>query len=202
MFKYNAYDYLNKLSNLYVTIKTSLFYKLFVKHMGRRCLINKPILFSGLKNWSLGSRVIIFKNCRIEVLGAYGSQTFSPEFIVGDYTQIHQNAHITCAKNITIGKNVVITSNVTITDINHLYDDIEIPINLQKIEVRPVSIGDQTYIYNNSVILPGVSIGKHCIVAANTVVAQNIPDYCLVAGTPAKLIRRYNHNSNEWEKVS
>ena len=197
----SLYDLVNLCRREYLKLKTKHFYGLFIAELGSGTYIDNPVLFAGLEYMKIGSNVIIFKNCRIELLNMYGNDIFTPELIIGNYTQIHQNAHITCAKNINIGKNVVITSNVTITDINHLYDDIETPINLQKIDVRPVTIGDQTYIYNNSVILPGISIGKHCIVAANSVVGQNIPDYCLVAGSPAKLIRRYNHDSKKWEKV-
>lgn len=195
------YDFTNLFRREYLKIKTRFFYALFLGEAGKGSYIDKPILFAGLQYIKIGKYVILFKNCRIELLDRYGRDHFTPELKIGDYTQIHQNAHITCANSIKIGSNVVITSNVTITDINHLYDDINIPINLQRIEVRPVSIGDQSYIYNNSVILPGVSIGKHCVVAANSLVTSDIPDYCLVAGSPAKIVKSYNHNKKTWEKV-
>ncbi|GAM08241.1 putative lipopolysaccharide biosynthesis O-acetyl transferase WbbJ [Geobacter sp. OR-1] len=196
------YELFGLIKIIYLRLKARYLYSLFMQSVGAKSYIDKPILLAGLKYITIGSNVIIFKNCRIEILDAYGDSRFKPEFRIGDYSQIHQNAHITCANSIIIGNNVVITSNVTITDINHLYEDIDTPINWQKIEVKPVSIGDQSYLYNNSVILPGVAIGRHCIVAANSVVANNVPDNTLVAGSPAIAIKRYNTISGQWEKVA
>ncbi len=197
----DLYDIFLYFKKAYLILKTKLFYGFFLKYVGKNTYIDKPILLHGMKYIELGRNVIIFKNCRIELLPKYGDQMFEPQLLIGDYTQIHQNAHITCSGSITVGKNVVITSNVTITDINHLYNDVEIPINLQQIQVKPVEIGDQSYVYNNSVILPGVKIGKHCIVAANSVVTRDIPDYSVVAGNPAKIVKRFNTTTNNWEKV-
>ncbi len=198
----DIYEIFLYLKRVYLKLKTKLFYSIFLKSVGKNTFIDKPLLLSGMKYVQLGRNVIIFKNCRIELIPNYGNQRFEPQLIIGDYTQIHQNAHITCSRSITVGKNVVITSNVTITDINHLYTDIDIPINLQQIQVKPVEIGDQSYVYNNSVILPGVKVGKHCVIAANSVVSRDIPDYSIVAGNPAKIIKRFNTTTNIWEKAS
>lgn len=82
---------------------------------------------------------------------------------------IEQNCHITWAQSIVIGKNTAIASNVTITDIHHSYDDVHIPIERQDIIINAVSIGPDCKIYNNAVILPGVHIGKHVTIGANSV---------------------------------
>lgn len=62
-------------------------------------------------------------------------------------------------------------------------------------------IGDQTFIGMHAVILPGVLIGKHCVIGANSVVTDNIPDYSVAVGVPAKVIKKYNWKTGEWEKI-
>ena len=153
------------------------------------------------RNIYLGKDVRIFKNSRIELITAYSGECFMPKLFVGDNAQIHQNCHITCANSIIIEKNVIIVSNVTITDIIHPYEDPYTPINYNKIKTLPVLIGEQTYLYNNVVVLPGSRIGKHCVIGANSVVSGEIPDYSVAVGSPAKVIKKYNFESKKWERV-
>lgn len=188
-------------NRLYLFKKTKYFYSFFLKSVGKSSYIAKPLYLKGLGYIEIGCNVAVYKNCRIEIIDQYGDQKFVPRFSIGDYTQIHQNAHITCAGSIKIGKNVVIASNVTITDIIHQYTDIATPINWQRIELAPVEIGDQSYVYNNCVIVPGVKIGRHCIIGANSVVTNNVPDYCLAAGNPTRIVRKFSMDKNIWEKV-
>lgn len=147
-------------------------------------------------------RSLLLPNSRIELIDSYAGVSFKPEFILGEESQVHQNCHITCAGKIIIGDNVVIASNVTITNIIHPHHiDINKPINKNKIIVKDVIIDDQVYIYNNVVLLPGIQIGKHSIVAANSVVTTSIPEYCIVAGNPAKIIKKFNFVEQIWEKT-
>jgi acetyltransferase-like isoleucine patch superfamily enzyme len=175
--------------------------KLQFKKVGFGTKIYKQILITNKKRISLGERVLIMPNGRIELITNYAGESFYPNLEIGNYSQIHQNCHITCASSIQIGNNVTIVSNVTITDIIHPYEDIHLPINQSKIKTFPVSIGNQSYIYNNSVILPGTRIGKHCIIGANSIVKGEIPDYSVAVGNPAKVIKRYNLETKTWEKV-
>ena len=162
--------------------------------------IHRPLIFSNFCIKWLG-HVFIQANARIEGVTRYESVAFSPLIIINDGVSIQQNCHITCAERITIGENTAIASNVTITDINHPYEDINTPIERQPITVCPVSIDRDCKIYNNAVILQGVHIGKHCVVGANSIVTKDVPDYCVVAGIPAKIIKRYNFKNKRWEKT-
>jgi len=175
--------------------------KLQFKNVGFGTRIQRQILLTNKKRISLGKQVLLMPNSRYELITEYSGESFSPNLEIGNYSQIHQNCHITCAQNIKIGNNVVIVSNVTITDIIHPYDNIDLPINKSKIKTYPVLIGDQSYIYNNAVILPGVTIGKHCIIGANSLVNSEIPDYSVAVGNPAKVIKKYNFETKGWEKV-
>ena len=149
---------------------------------------------------SCGQRVFVFKQCRIEGISSYNEATFNPEIVLKDDVSIQQNLHLTCAQSVVIGEYVAIAANVTITDIHHGYKDIETPIEKQDIEVQPVSIGEHSKIYNNAVILPGTKIGKHVTVAANSVVSGKFPDFCVIGGAPAKILRQYNRETGVWER--
>ena len=102
---------------------------------------------------------------------------------------------------VEIGDNTAIAANVTITDIHHPYKDVNLPIEQQDLEVLEVIIGKDCKIYNGAVILPGVHIGNHVTIGANAVVNNNLPDYCVAVGSPARIIKRYNFDTKQWEKT-
>lgn len=139
-------------------------------------------------------------HARIEGVETWNDKMFNPIIIFKTGVTIQQNLHLTCANKISIGKNTAIAANVTITDINHPYTDIDIPIEHQMIEVKEVVIDEDCKIYNNTVILPGVHIGKHVTIGANSVVCHDIPDYCVAVGNPARVIKQYDFKTNRWEK--
>lgn len=140
-------------------------------------------------------------NGRIEGVSSYQGVKYSPCITIGANVGIEQNVHITCANRITIGANTSIAANVSITDINHPYEDVKLPIERQILQVKEVIIGDDCKIYNGSIILPGVHIGKHVCVGANSVVTRDIPDYCVAVGSPAYIIKRYNFETQKWDKT-
>jgi len=102
----------------------------------------------------------------------------------------------------TIGNYVILAQNIVISGLNHGYKDVSMPISLQKCTTAEIVIEDETWIGANSVITAGVHIGKHAIVAAGSVVTKNVPAYCIVAGNPAKMIKKYNEVTKDWERVS
>lgn len=150
---------------------------------------------------SLGECARIGNNARIEGVSRWNNMIFDPLIIIGKNTSIQQDVHITCARRILIGANTAIAARVTITDINHPYKDISLPIDKQDIEVEEVVIGEDCKIYNGAVILPGVHIGKHCVIGANSVVNINIPDYSVAVGMPARIVKRYDFEKQEWRKT-
>jgi acetyltransferase-like isoleucine patch superfamily enzyme len=110
---------------------------------------------------------------------------------------------LTCANKIEIGINTAIAANVTITDITHPYANIDHAPDKQILEVGFVKIGEDCKIYNNVVILPNTILGKHTVVGANSVVfGRQYPDFCVLVGTPAKIIKRYNFEKNIWQKTN
>ena len=112
-----------------------------------------------------------------------------------------------CAESLIIGDNVLIASKVYITDLNHGNYSGKEQSNPQeiakerKIYTKPVKIENNVWIGENVSILSGVKIGENAILGANSVVTKNVPKNSIVAGNPAKVIKVYNKNTGEWEKV-
>lgn len=102
---------------------------------------------------------------------------------------------------VTIGNNVIFAQNIVTSGLNHEYRDVSIPISLQKTVVSEITIEDDCWIAANSVITAGVTVGKHSVIAAGAVVTKNIPPYSVAAGNPAKVIKKYDFNVNEWVTV-
>ena len=76
------------------------------------------------------------------------------------------------------------------------------PVKLSPIkQLRTITIGDGTWIGRNSIVI-GCSIGKHCVIGANSVVKHDIPDYCVAAGIPARIIKRYDFETQAWRKTN
>ena len=121
------------------------------------------------------------------------------DLIIGDYTRVGlRNTVIGPAK---IGSNVNLAQNITVTGLNHNFEDVSIPIDQQGVSTLLVTIEDDVWVGANAVILPGVTIGKHCVVAAGSVVSQSIPPYSVCAGVPARILKQYDFEAKEWKKV-
>jgi acetyltransferase-like isoleucine patch superfamily enzyme len=148
---------------------------------------------------TVGCNVHIGGNARIEGIMRYEGVGFSPSILIGDGVSIQQNIHLTCASRVEIGANTAIAANVSITDINHPYENPLLPPERQPIETKPVAIGEDCKIYNNAVILPGTVLGRHTIVAANSVVTgRTYPPFCVLAGAPAVIKRKYVEQEKRW----
>ena len=146
----------------------------------------------------LKPRVLIHQHCRIQGISEYGTTKYEPLIVFDEGASSQQNLHLTCAESVYIGKDTALAANVTVTDINHSYEDVRVPVERQELKVAPVYIGNGCKIYNNAVILPGVRIGDHCVVGANSVVTSDLPDYCVAAGAPACVIRHYDWAKRAW----
>lgn len=103
---------------------------------------------------------------------------------------------------VTIGNNVILAQNIVVSGLNHGYEDIKTPPSLQKVSVNEIKIADDVWIGANAVITAGVSIGKHAVIGAGSVVTKNIPSYSLAVGNPARVIKQFDFSINEWVKVS
>ena len=110
------------------------------------------------------------------------------DVMIGNHTRI--GLHNTIIGPVTIGNHVNLAQGITVTALNHNFSDAEKRIDEQGVNTTPVVIGDDIWIGANAVILPGVTIGSHSVVAAGSVVTKDVPPHSLVTGVPAKIIRQ------------
>ncbi|WEK21200.1 MAG: acyltransferase [Candidatus Pedobacter colombiensis] len=102
---------------------------------------------------------------------------------------------------VQIGNDVMLAQNIVISGLNHGYEDVTISPSKQKINCKQITIADDVWIGANSVITAGVTLGKHCIIGAGSVVTKNIPEFSIAVGNPAKVIKQYNAISQKWDKI-
>ena len=108
------------------------------------------------------------------------------DVVIGDHTRI--GLHCTIIGPVTIGSHVNLAQGVVVTALNHNFSDKSLRIDQQGISTRPVVISDDVWVGANAVILSGVTIGTHAVVAAGAVVTKDVPPHTVVAGVPAKVI--------------
>lgn len=147
------------------------------------CMINAL----SKKGITIGNNFSIGRNSIIECTGVI--RELGEELIIEENVGIAANAFIAVRGNVKIGKNTIFGPNVSIHAENHNFEDLETPIRLQGATRKGVSIGEDSWIGSKVTILDGVQIGNHVVVAAGAVVNKDVPDYAIVGGIPAKIIK-------------
>lgn len=148
-----------------------------------------------------GCDVGIGKNTYFMPVVEHLGNKYSPKITVGDSTWIGIRNSFAAIHGITIGKNVLFAGYVHVTDHSHGYEDINMPISKQPlISKGPVIIEDECWLGFSCEILSGVHIGRHSIIAARAVVTKDVPPYSIVAGNPARIVKKYNFETNKWER--
>ena len=142
------------------------------------------------------NKFILGKRSVIEDYATVNNQV--GDIIIGDDDRI--GLHDTVIGPVKIGNHVIIAQCVTISALNHTYSDVNELISRQKVSTKEININDDVWIGANAVITSGISIGKHAVVGAGSIVIDDIPDYCVVAGNPAKIIKKYDFDNNKWVK--
>jgi len=124
-----------------------------------------------------------------------------PIITIGDRCTLGKGIGVVGHERIDIGNDIWTGHYVYITDQNHGYEDLDVPIGVQMWKNEPVSIGAGSWLGHGAIVLPGSRLGRHVVVAAGAVVAGlEVPDNCVVAGVPARIVRR--HVAGEgWEAV-
>lgn len=102
---------------------------------------------------------------------------------------------------VSIGNNVMLAQNIVVSGLNHGYELVNISPSEQKVDTKKIVISDNVWIGANCVITPGVTIGRHAVVGAGSVVTKDISDYSVAIGNPARIVKKYNFDTQIWEKV-
>jgi acetyltransferase-like isoleucine patch superfamily enzyme len=168
--------------------------------IGKNSLVHPPFHSGGIKTLYIDEKVSIHAGGWIETIPQYASSKFEPELKIGAGTYIGHRCHIIVCDKMTIGRDVTIADNVYITDNLHGFEDISCGVMPQPLKVPgPVTIEDEVWIGERVCIMPNVTIGKHSVIGANSVVTKDIPPYSIAVGSPARVIKQYNHDSKQWE---
>ena len=154
----------------------------FYQHRGRGSVIHRSVRMDTppYRRFSLGRKSVIESfSCINNAVG---------DVIIGDHTRV--GLHNTIIGPVTIGSHVNLAQGITVTALNHNFSDSTLRIDEQGVSTTPVVIGDDVWIGVNAIVLPGVHIGRHVVVAAGAVVTRDVPDGCVVAGVPATIKKR------------
>lgn len=153
----------------------------------------------GAGNIHIGPRVYINSRGWLACLPLTGNAQCSLR--IGEGTYVGRFCHFYATSRIEIGKKVLIADKVYLSDNLHGYKDIHVPVIDQAVEqLAPVIIKDGAWLGEN-VCVVGASVGKNSVIGANSVVTRDIPDYCVAAGAPARIIKRFDHDKKEWRKT-
>ncbi|MGE8526360.1 DapH/DapD/GlmU-related protein [Chryseobacterium rhizosphaerae] len=167
-------------------------------------IIRFPIDIRGKKFIKVSKGFTTGVGCRIEAYPENNRQTL----FFGENFQMNDYVHITAMEHVQIGNNVLFASKIYISDCSHgSYSGnendskpSEIPKD-RKMFSKPVIIEDNVWLGEFVSVLPGVTIGKGSIIGANSVVSKNIPANVIAVGSPAKPIKKYNFETQKWEKI-
>ncbi len=173
------------------------FLKLRLGNIGKSRLVKATI--NGHKRIFIGENVFI---------NSYGWLAADPltadkncKLIIDDGTYIGRFTHIYASSSVTIGKKVLIADKVYISDNLHSFENINLPVIDQPVkQTEAVVINDGAWLGENVCVI-GASVGKNAVIGANAVVTKSIPDFCVAVGTPATIIKRYNHETGKWQKT-
>lgn len=168
---------------------------------GKNLILGKKIRINTTRYLEIGNNVTICNNARLLFVDAYKGGKYDPKVSIGDNVFITYNFTLMAAAPIKIHDHVLIASDVMISSENHgMNPEVSKSYADTPLDGKTVEIGEGCWLGEKSMIMPGVVLGKRCIVAAGAVVTKSFPDYCLLAGVPARCIKKYDLVSHQWKK--
>lgn len=167
-----------------------------IKSIGENCSFGTNCRVTGGDNITIGDCFSAEDNCILQTWKSYrGKATgYTPRLQIGNNVSIMSNCQISCVNQIEIGDGCLLGNNVFITDNFHGSSNLKElsvpPLERVLYSKGPVIIGRNVWVGRNVCIMPGVRIGDNCIVGANSVVTHSFPNNVIVAGVPAKQIKK------------
>ena len=152
-----------------------------------------------LQHLTVGNNINIGSDARLLFIDEYAGQKYQPGLIIGSNVDIGNRFSALSAATITIGDGCLIASDVLITSENHgINPEGGGGYMAQPLVASPVTIGRGCWIGEKVSIMPGVVLGNKCVVGANSVVTKSFPDYCIIGGIPARIIKKYDFIEHRW----
>lgn len=172
-----------------------LFHAPRLQECGRNTFLYSPFRIDGAEHISLGAGTAVQARSWLycgPVDGEDGHLTIGSGCVLG------YNNHITSVRDVVIEDHVLTANNVYISDNLHSYEDIGVPVMFQSVRFKNrVVIGRGSWIGENVCII-GASVGRNCVIGANSVVTHDIPDYSVAAGAPAVVIKQFDQHAQKW----
>ncbi len=189
----NAAFFLEIVKMLFFTYGKTDAIKLKIRSKDSTLLRPFLVSLSDVDNVHISKNVFIHAGLVLRILG-------DCQLFIGEGTYIGPNTHISGTQGeIIIGKKVMIADNVLVSTAAHKYRDVLRPIKDQGYESKGnIIICDGSWIGVGSIIMSGVRVGKNSVVGANSVVTHDIPPFSVAAGSPARIIKRYDTTEKRW----
>ena len=166
-------------------------------------LIRRPFYIRGKRSFVYGKNFTTGYGCRFDLDGT------KKTLFIGDDCQIGDSVHIVAYEKVEIGDGCLFASKIFVSDTNHgTYDNTDdssrpsVQPAKRTLVTKPVKIGNNVWVGDNVVILSGVEIGDGCIIGANSVVTHDIRKNSIVAGAPAKYLKRWDSKVDKWVKTT
>lgn len=167
---------------------------------GKDVYIERGVIINRPRFVHIGNHVRIKRNTSINL---HPRKENSKEglLFIGNKVMISEGCIISALNKIIIEENVIIGPHVLIIDNTRRPGDIQIPLVNQDVDIGYVRIRRDSFIGYNSCILPNVTIGKNCVIGAMSVVTEDIPDYSVAIGAPAKVVKRFDFETRKWVRI-
>lgn len=164
--------------------------KIYRAHIGKAVHIDNNVLINGIgiEPISIGNYVTIGSYSSLKTSGSY--QKLGKGIVIGDGVGIGEYTHIGGAGGVNIGENTIIGSYFSAHPENHNYSEIDVLIKNQGVNQKGIIIGKNCWIGAKVTILDGVEIGDGCVIAAGAVVNSSFPNNVVIAGVPARIIKK------------
>jgi lipopolysaccharide O-acetyltransferase len=174
----------------------------------RRLFVHPSAKIIGLSNIQIGENFYAGKDLWLEAVRSHDKLIYNPRIIIKENVAFNDSVHIAATNYVEIGNNVLMASKIYISDHNHGsyqgedQSNPETPPNLRPVSCdKRVVIEDNVWLGEFVAVLPGVTIGRGCIIGSNSVVSKSLPPFSIAVGSPARIVKRYNFDRRKWESI-
>jgi acetyltransferase-like isoleucine patch superfamily enzyme len=167
--------------------------------LGSNSHFAEPYVIRSPHRVHVGDDVSVARGAFLSLVEEFGGERFDPVVRIGNGCSIGTDLLLHCAGEIDIGKHVAISARAYIGDSFRDYEDpTVVPLEMPMAKPEAVRICDGAYLGTGSAVLPGVTVGERAIISAGSVVTRDVPARTVVSGNPARVVRSWDEDAQEW----